>query len=176
MTCSTCYTVRSQASSILKKEEYNIAVHAFSARLYRYVYKCLGDSDDSKDIVQDSFEKLWQNYSKVEFECAKSWLFTTAHNGLVNFLKKRARIDFYEEVPESKDGYSDGYETRQLINSCLETLPPIQKSVLLLRDLEGYDYLEIGRILNLSESQVKVYLFRARLKIKNQLKDLTVLS
>ncbi len=94
----------------------------------------------------------------------------------VNFLKKRARIDFYEEVPESKNGYSDGYETRQLINTCLESLPPIQKSVLLLRDLEGYDYLEIGRILNLTESQVKVYLFRARLKIKNQLKDLTVLS
>lgn len=162
----------------MKKEEYNIAVNAFSARLYRYVYKCLGNADDSKDIVQDAFEKLWQNLPKVEFECAKSWLFTTSHNALVNFLKKRSRIDFYEELPEQDDnGYSsDGYETRQLINNCLEKLPAIQKSVLLLRDLEGYDYLEIGKILNLSESQVKVYLFRARLKIKNQLKDLTVLS
>lgn len=160
----------------MKREEYNIAVNAYSARLYRYVYKCLGNGDDSKDIVQDSFEKLWQNLAKVEFECAKSWLFTTAHNGLVNFLKKRNRMDFYEEVPEGRDSYTDAYETRQLINTCLEKLPAVQKSVLLLRDLEGYDYLEIGKILNLSESQVKVYLFRARLKIKNQLKDLTVLT
>lgn len=160
----------------MKKEEYNIAVHAFSSRLYRYVFRFLKNSDDSKDIVQDAYEKLWQNLSKVEFECSKSWLFTTAHNGMVNFLKKHSRMDFYEEIPE-RDSYDElGFETRQLVNTCLEKLPAVQKSVLLLRDLEGYDYAEIGKILNLNESQVKVYLFRARLKIKNQLKDLTVLS
>lgn len=160
----------------MKKEEYNIAVNAYSARLFRYVYKCIGNTDDSKDIVQDSFEKLWQNLGKVEFECSKSWLFTTAHNTLVNFLKKRSRIDFYEDLPERGELVHDNYETRQLVNTCVESLPAIQKSVLLLRDLEGYDYLEIGKILNLSESQVKVYLFRARLKVKNQLKDLAVLA
>jgi RNA polymerase sigma-70 factor (ECF subfamily) len=160
----------------LKKEEYNIAVHAFSARLFRYVNRFVKNPDDSKDIVQDSYEKLWQNLSKVEFDCCKSWLFTTSHNGMVNFMKKHSRLDFYEDMPE-RDGQEDfGYENRQLVNACLEKLPAVQKSVLLLRDLEGYDYAEIGKILNLNESQVKVYLFRARLKIKNQLKDLTVLS
>jgi RNA polymerase sigma-70 factor (ECF subfamily) len=54
-------------------------------------------------------------------------------------------------------------------------LPPIQKSIILLRDLEGYSYEEIGDILQLSSSQVKVYLFRARNKIKKQLKGLTEL-
>lgn len=67
-------------------------------------------------------------------------------------------------------------ELKEVVDHCLELLPPIQKSVLLLRDLEGYDYAEIGKILNLSESQVKVYLFRARTKIKNHLKDLSVLA
>ena len=70
---------------------------------------------------------------------------------------------------------SNQYDNREIIEKSLALLPPVQKSVLLLRDLEGYNYKEIGDILNLSEAQVKVYLFRARNKIKKQLKDLTVL-
>jgi RNA polymerase sigma factor (sigma-70 family) len=48
-------------------------------------------------------------------------------------------------------------------------LPDMQKTVLLLRDYEGYDYAEIGKITNLSESQVKVYIFRARKEMKKYL-------
>lgn len=160
----------------MKREEYNIAVNAYSARLYRYMYKCLGNADDSKDLVQDAFEKLWQNLNKVEFESAKTWLFTTAHNSMINFVKKQSRMNLYEELPDRVSVRDDQFEMQQMVSTYVDQLPAIQKSVLLLRDLEGYDYREIGNILNLNESQVKVYLFRARLKIKNELKDLTVLS
>lgn len=160
----------------MKREEYNIAVNAYSARLYRYMYKCLGNADDSKDLVQDAFEKLWQNLNKVEFESAKAWLFTTAHNSMINFVKKQSRMNLYEELPDRVSVRDDQFEMQQMVSTYVDQLPAIQKSVLLLRDLEGYDYREIGNILNLNESQVKVYLFRARLKIKNELKDLTVLS
>jgi RNA polymerase sigma-70 factor (ECF subfamily) len=61
------------------------------------------------------------------------------------------------------------------VNRAVAILPPVQKSVILLRDLEGYSYEEIGKILELSDSQVKVYLFRARNKIKKQLKGLVEL-
>ena len=58
----------------------------------------------------------------------------------------------------------------------MEKLTNLQKSIILLRDLEGYNYKEIGIMLNLNESQVKVYLFRARKKIKDQIKDLSILK
>ena len=58
----------------------------------------------------------------------------------------------------------------------MDKLSDLQKSIILLRDLEGYNYREIGDMLNLNESQVKVYLFRARKKIKDQIKDLSILK
>jgi RNA polymerase sigma-70 factor (ECF subfamily) len=68
------------------------------------------------------------------------------------------------------------FEVTEVLEKCLAILPPVQRSILLLRDLEGYDYKEIGQVLDLTESQVKVYLFRARQKLKDNLKDLTILA
>ncbi|HFB61480.1 MAG TPA: RNA polymerase sigma factor, partial [Bacteroidetes bacterium] len=66
--------------------------------------------------------------------------------------------------PESPDnGYSD---LKEVLDKAVEQLPEIQRSVVLLRDYEGYSYREIGQITGLSESQVKVYIFRARLFLK----------
>ncbi|MFM8962852.1 MAG: RNA polymerase sigma factor, partial [Sphingomonadales bacterium] len=68
------------------------------------------------------------------------------------------------------------FEHQQLIALLVADLPPLQKSILLLRDLEGYAYQEIGELLSLTEAQVKVYLFRARLKVKKRIKGQFVLA
>ncbi len=143
------------------------------------MFKCIRNSEDSRDIVQDSYTKLWENRKAVEFSKSKAWLFTTAHNGLINFLKKQGRTSFFEEGKLDKMNpvsESHRFEVKEILEKCLEVLPPLQRSILLLRDLEGYDYKEIGEILDLTESQVKVYLFRARQKLKDNLKDLTILA
>jgi RNA polymerase sigma factor (sigma-70 family) len=137
----------------------------------------LRNQEDAQDIVQDVLEKLWINRKKVEFAKAKSWMFTTAHHAMINLINKKQRLQFPgdENLPEKGVRSVSIFESNQVVERAVSILPPIQKSIILLRDLEGYSYDEIGEILDLSPSQVKVYLFRARTKIKKQLKGLTEL-
>lgn len=152
--------------------EYNTAVKTHSHNLYRYILKMLKDEDEANDIVQDAYMKLWEHKEAVELVKSKAWLFTTAYRTMLNKIKRDKKTESMEfenfEEPYTSD---NSFELKQLIDNSLEALPELQKSIVLLRDLEGYDYKEIGEILNLNESQVKVYLFRARKKLKDILKN-----
>lgn len=161
----------------MKRHEYNTAVRALSDHLYGFALRFLRNQEDAQDIVQDVLEKLWINRKKVEFSKAKSWMFTTAHHAMINLINKKQRLQFPgdENLPEKGVMSVSVFESNQVVERAVSILPPIQKSIILLRDLEGYSYDEIGEILDLSPSQVKVYLFRARTKVKKQLKGLTEL-
>lgn len=157
-------------------EDYNKVVKKISHRLFGYVFKLTKDEEDANDLVQDAFMKLWINCEKVEFKKAKSWLFTTAHNAFINFIKKSNRQERMEEGVDVPVEAKNRFELQEIIDLAMKSLPELQKSIVLLRDLEGYNYKEIGDMLKLNESQVKVYLFRARKKIKDQIKDLSILK
>ena len=158
---------------ILNRREYNIAVEKHSSNLYGYVFSFLRNSEDSQDIVQDVFEKLWKNKKKVEVGKCKAWMFRTGHNTLINFAKRKKRTVYDTDMIPEQMNIDNSFENQEIIDLALSLLPPLQKSIILLRDLEGYTYEEIAAILDLSDSQVKVYLYRARKKIKKQLGDLT---
>lgn len=147
--------------------EYNSCVDSFSDGIYRFVLKNLRDADASHDIVQETFMKLWIKRKNVDANKAKSYLFTTAYHTLIDHVRKNKRntsLDNYEYVHGSTDNeYSD---LKEILNEAVDKLPDIQKSVILLRDYEGYSYQEIGEITNLKESQVKVYIYRARVFLK----------
>ena len=153
--------------------EFNTCVDLFSDNLYRFILKNLKDKDKSSDIVQDSFEKLWIRVDEVQFEKSKSYLFTTAYHLMIDLLRHEKKQGNFNEVkPEvliHNNQYSD---LGEILDKGLEMLPEIQKSVILLRDYEGYSYEEIGKITELNESQVKVYIYRARLFLKNYIGSL----
>ena len=161
----------------MRRREYNIIVNQHSNNLFGYAFNFLRDREDAEDIVQDVFEKLWVNRRKVEPAKAKSWMFTTAHNAMINFATRKSRMSFSDDMEKYDKGeaVSNSFESNEVVSRAVSILPPIQKSIIILRDLEGYSYNEIGDILDLSESQVKVYLFRGRRKIKKQLKGLVEL-
>lgn len=121
---------------------------------------------------------MWINKKQIPLEKAKSWLFTCANHLMLNQVKrdkvKQQHLDSlcWNQAPSSERQF----ENQQLIALLVAELPPLQKSILLLRDLEGYTYQEIGALLSLTEAQVKVYLFRARLKVKKRVKGQFVLA
>jgi RNA polymerase sigma-70 factor (ECF subfamily) len=147
----------------MNAKEYNELVNQYADGLYRFILKNIKDESEAQDVVQDAFEKLWINKDKVESPKAKSWLFSTAYHSMIDNIRKVKRIDALEEYHEEKHFYADEYMgTGEVLENGLNKLPAIQKSVVLLRDYEGYSYDEIAEITELNVGQVKVYIHRAR--------------
>lgn len=148
--------------------EYNDCVNKYSDNVYRFILKNLRDSEKARDVVQDAFLKMWEKASDISFEKAKSYLYTAAYHTMIDLIRKEGRETELTEAYENSYGYSHGYsDLGEVLQEALKRLPAVQKSAVLLRDYEGYSYDEIGEILNLNESQVKVYIYRARVALKN---------
>ena len=149
-------------------QDYNNCVDQHADGVYRFILKNLKDEQDAQDVVQDAFEKLWINHRKLDSKKAKSYLFTTAYHTMIDHIRKYRNLCSIEDIPEtSNDTFHDYSDLKEVLDEALEKLNDVQRSVILLRDYEGYSYQEIGEITNLNESQVKVYIYRARLFLKN---------
>lgn len=154
-------------------KEYNLAVDLYADNLFRFALKHLKNEMSARDIVQETFEKVWVKHEEVSAEKAKSYLFTTAYHAMVDWVKKESRNGDWEKVStERSSETSIPFDVKDVLNEGLDKLPPIQKTVVLLRDYEGYNYDEIAKITDLSESQVKVYIFRARKTLKEYIQRL----
>ncbi|MCP4550469.1 MAG: RNA polymerase sigma factor [Bacteroidetes bacterium] len=155
--------------------EYNNCVEKYSDGVYRFILKNIKDSDKAKDIVQESFVRLWDKVKEVDYQKAKSYLFTIAYHCSIDEIRKDQRMISMEEMTTYFDSTMNTFsDHKEIINEAVDRLPEIQKSVVLLRDYEGYSYKEIGEITNLSEAQVKVYIYRARIFLKKYLVRLDV--
>ncbi len=161
----------------MNAKEYNIAVELYADNIYRFALKHLKNEALAKDVVQETFMKVWIKHEEVEQEKIKSYLFTTAYHAIIDSVKKEKRSADFDLVDKTQasdtfaDAESNNNELKVILDQALNRLPEIQKSVVLLRDYEGYSYEEIAEITSLTESQVKVYIFRARQSLKIHLKE-----
>lgn len=151
-------------------KEYNTAVDQYSDNIYRFALKHLRNEMSAKDIVQETFTKVWIKHEEISFEKVKSYLFTTAYHSMVDWVKKDGRNSDIERATVQTNEFSISFDLQQVLNEALDRLPEIQKIVVLLRDYEGYNYSEIAEVTGLNESQVKVYIFRARQTLKEYIK------
>ena len=128
---------------------------------------------DAGDLVQESFARLWQRVEEVDGTKAKSYLFTTAHHLLVDEARKKDRNTPMEPQHERLQwAEQDQPDLQAVLEEALATLPEVQRSVVLLRDLEGYAYEEIAETTGLNVTQVKVYIYRGRTALKNYIGSL----
>jgi len=157
----------------MTEKEYNECVRLYADNVYRFILKNLRQEEDARDVVQSAFEKLWNNRHGVATEKCKSYLFTIAYHQMIDHLRKTKRIQLRDEFrEEARISDKPVHQLRRTLENALARLNETQRSLVLLKDYEGYSYSEIGQITGLNESQVKVYLHRARIQLKNYLVSL----
>ncbi|HJZ40894.1 MAG TPA: RNA polymerase sigma factor [Bacteroidales bacterium] len=150
--------------------EYNKSVDEYSDGVYHFILKNLHNEDKARDVVQDTYEKLWMKVSDVAAEKVRSYLFTTAYHTMIDMLRKEKRITGFEAVKHDMHTRGEHYTgLSEILEKAVQQLPADQRSVIMLRDYEGYSYEEIASITGLTESQVKVYIFRGRMFLKKYL-------
>ncbi len=150
--------------------EYNTCVDEYADNLFRFMLKQTRDEASAKDLVQEAFMKLWQKYKEVDYKKAKSYLFTSGYNKMIDNYRKNSRQELIQDAHTKTHSHTEQYsDLSEILEEAINTLPEIQRSVILLRDYKGYSYDEIGEITGLKSSQVKVYIYRGRLKLKEYL-------
>ncbi|MBA4166858.1 MAG: RNA polymerase sigma factor [Chitinophagaceae bacterium] len=151
----------------MTEKEYNQCVKDHSDHVFRFILKNLRNTEDARDVVQTAFEKMWTSRAAVDPSRCKSFLFTVAYHQMIDHLRRGKQV-MSEEAGEQVAVYnSQSGHLKKILEKALGRLNDVQRSLVLLKDYEGYSYEEIGEITGLNASQVKVYLHRARIQLKN---------
>lgn len=155
--------------------EYNDCVHKFSDDLFRFALRYTGDGDKSHDVVQDAFVTLWERHNELDAKNIKGYLLRILYRFLVDSHRHEVVCrNARDNLLPKQENYEqhNNFELHDAMQKALNQLPEIQRQLLLLKDLEGYEYSEMAEMTGISEQQVGVYLFRARKKMRELLKDL----
>lgn len=151
---------------------FRTTVLPLSDRLYRLALRITMNKAEAEDVVQDTLLKVW--------ECREDWnrinnleafAIATCRNRALDVVKRAGRdtenldemAHFSSQTPHEQ---LEAREEISLVRRLMDSLPEVQRTIMLLRDIEGKTYQEIAQTLDISETQVKVYLHRARTKIK----------
>ena len=161
-------------------------------RLFNLCYRLLGDYEEANDAAQESFIKVYRSLKNFRFKSAFStWLYRIAVNTCKNRLKSSAYRQKWRMVPldnpVSADRSGPGREIHdesqspaialqkkenmKAIQEAINALPPEQKEVITLRDIEGFTYEEVAEITGLNLGTVKSRLARARLDLRKRLRS-----
>lgn len=150
-------------------KNYNVCVQDWADALFRFACKCTGNDEDARDIVQSSFETLWQKKENVPEEKGKSFLFQVAYNQSVDMYRKKKRVHLTDEIKTNEAMKPANPDLKKILERALARLDEQARALILLKDYEGYKYEEIAQITGLNDTQVKVYLHRARKTMKDYL-------
>ncbi|MFN2520104.1 MAG: sigma-70 family RNA polymerase sigma factor [Candidatus Limnocylindria bacterium] len=154
--------------------------------LYRHALRMLGTPSDAEDVVQDTLLSAWRSIGAFQGTSVRAWLFRIATNRAIDLLRARRR---HGELPlEPPDDGDDeprwsehpsgdpelsemaaGREATAIVEAALLLIPFEQRTALLLRDVEGFDYAEIGRITTSEIGTVKSRIHRGRVAVRNAL-------
>ena len=146
----------------------------YRSSLFNLTYRYARDLSAAEDLLQDIFIKIFTRISKLRSpEAFRAWVYRTAVNACISATRKSGRgkhislngIDNHDEAE------ADNSHIRLDMEKAVSILPPKQKAVFLLHDVQGFTHGEIAQVMKWSEGTSKSQLFRARVKVRGHLKD-----
>jgi len=160
----------------MKKISFRDDVLPLKNMLYRLALRITLNPAEAEDAVQDTLIRVWEHRNEWEqIGSIEAYALTICRNISLDMAGKagRGNVQLNEELSTSnvQCSMSESFEQTErlsLVRKLMDTLPEVQRSIMELRDVEGKTYQEIANILKLSETQVKVYLHRARTNIRQQ--------
>ncbi|MBR08816.1 MAG: RNA polymerase subunit sigma-24 [Rickettsiales bacterium] len=148
-------------------------------KIYPMIFRMLGDVEDANDAIQEVMIKLWNQRKKLaQHPNITGFVVLTARNHCLDLLKKRKpqMVDSDDSInPESTYRTNQEVEYQELnaiIGELLKELPEQQREVLVLRDLDGFEFAEIAELTGLTRDHIRVVLSRARKQISSKLKTI----
>ena len=157
-------------------EDFKIEVYPLKNKLFRFSKRLLDDPEEAKDIVQDTFIRLWNKGEKLkEYKSIEALAIVTARNLCLDRLRARRYPSESIDLVLDEEGVAnvteklDRSDVMAKIHAAMRTLPELQKTVIHLRDIEGYDYKEMAEMLDMNENAIRVNLSRARKRIRETL-------
>jgi RNA polymerase sigma-70 factor (ECF subfamily) len=145
-------------------------------KLFRLALRITLDRAEAEDVVQDTMIRVWNKRDEwPQFDSIEAYCLTIAKNLAIDRSQKMEakNVELTPEMEDATDA-SGPYdrlvnsERLKLIHQLINELPERQRVVMQLRDIEGKNYKEIADVMQLTEEQVKVNLFRARQKVKQR--------
>jgi len=168
------------------RDEFARLVDAYSGSIYRLGLKLLGREQDAEDVLQNTFIKVLQNIQGFEERSSLStWIYRIAANEALMMLRKmRPEVNLDDQGPEEDDDFAPteladwsplpeailmSGESKKYLEHAIQELPEPLRVVFILRDIEDLSIKETSEALNLTETNVKTRLLRARLNLREQL-------
>lgn len=156
----------------MTRAEYNDNIQYWSGNVLRFAVWNCGDRMRGEDAMQEAFARLWEIKEQVSVEKGLGFLLTVARRYLVDCFRHDAVVaKAHAEMAQTAETTTEqkGYGLSDEMLEALNSLPEVQRSIIQFRDVDGYSYKEIAQMLDLSDQQVQVYLFRARTNMKKYL-------
>lgn len=165
---------------------FNQLVLRYQSLAYNVAYRIVGDADTAADATQDSFLKAYKALKNLRGASFKSWLLRIVTNTCYDYLRARERrptsnLDDvmtslehtwrFVDPGERPDAYSERQELARFLQWAITQLPPEQRAVVVLSDIQGLSYDEIAEVMDISLGTVKSRLSRARSKLRSLLQE-----
>ena len=158
----------------MNKKEFKHKIFSLSEQLFPMVSRMLGDATKAEDAIQEIMMKLWIKRKKLgQHPNISGFVFLTARNYCIDVIRKKKLhiqdVPFQLEIAMADNGLEqlEWRELNTIIRKNLKNLPKQQREVLLMRDLDGYEFTEIAAATELKIEHVRVLLSRARKQLSS---------